>query len=100
MSEHDEGRRAFLIGARCPHGQRSQIVGGEPLRPELGHPKSLHHGGIDTLLHWRLQSDADDAGTHLHERRRDRESLPEEVWAALLVLDFRLRRFPAERETS
>ncbi len=67
------------------HGKRPGDVGREPLRPELGHPESVHHRQLDVSNDERLQSDAHDPGARLHERRGDCESLQEKSWTARIA---------------
>ena len=41
------GRAGRAPRGRHPHGQRSEDLGGEPLRPELGHPEPVRHRQLD-----------------------------------------------------
>src|SRR5262249_16767767 len=72
-------------GGRHGHGERSEDIGGEPLRPELGHSQPVRDRQLDLPVAERLQSDAHHPGAGLYERRRDREPLPEEPGAAALA---------------
>ena len=102
-----DARVASAPGSRRPgraprgrhaHGQRSEDFGGEPLRPELGHPEPLHHRQLDLPVDERLQSDAHDPGARLHERRCDRESLQEKSRTARIAGTYNRARPLAKRK--
>jgi hypothetical protein len=82
--EGKAGLTRWAPSGRRAHGERPQDVGGEPLRSKLGHSEPLYRRRLDPSVNRWLQPDADDAGAGLHDRRRDRESLPEESRAASL----------------
>jgi gluconate 2-dehydrogenase alpha chain len=67
---------------RHPHGERSEDLGGEPLRTDVGRPQSVRGRQLHLPEHERVQPDAHHRGARLHDRRRDRQPLPEESGAA------------------
>ncbi len=79
------GRAGRAPRGRYAHGQRSQDVGSQPLRPELGRSQPLRCWQLDLPVDERIQSDADDPGARLHERGRDRQPLQEEPGTAAVA---------------
>jgi len=90
------GRRS-VAGTRGPRRSRRasrgrHAMGSDPKTsvvnrygPELGHSEPVHHRLIDLPVAEQLQSDADDPGARLYERRCDRKSLLEESRAAAVA---------------
>src|SRR6185312_3039558 len=71
-----------------PHGQRSEDLGGEQVRAELGYSQSVRDRQLDVSVAVELQPDPDHRGARLHERGCDRQPLQEKSGSAAVSAQF------------